>query len=321
MFPIELSAKEIKQRLDTAISERWPILNKQAVFEALEHHFWLLGFEPLPVRWAPNGVQAWGVAEKALSSGKKIHWRYFAKIDSFCPLEWWFSKQPSRPLIEVLAFQETAHVVERKFSRDDVNHIKLQFYFALATGAFVLFQAPVRMLFWPMVLAYEAGLFAYYVMQDEIIAVPRPVQPELYHPGLMNSNSPVIEWPGPQGTSFWMYKGLLMDGQALFKPETLSVHEILRERNVEIRRVMIERYGAERFIEQGYGKLLDASDYGKLYQLYLSSGEPWTMVEVACPSTGRAYMLRVPPTMRTARGAVAWTFDVRTRNYHPVQET
>jgi len=35
----------------------------------------------------------------------------------------------------------------------------------------------------------------------------------------------------------------------------------------------------------------------------------------------RRYWLRVPPTMRTARAAVAWTFDVPAKRYAPDIET
>lgn len=63
----------------------------------------------------------------------------------------------------------------------------------------------------------------------------------------------------------------------------------------------------------------DAS--GSLYRLDVSDGEPIFAVQVHCPSTGRMYLLRVPPTVRTAREAVAWTFDVPAEAYRPFAET
>ena len=55
-------------------------------------------------------------------------------------------------------------------------------------------------------------------------------------------------------------------------------------------------------------------------------GEPFAMVKVINRTpepdgSFRQYFLRVPPTVRTAREAVAWTFDVPTEEYEPLVET
>jgi hypothetical protein len=43
---------------------------------------------------------------------------------------------------------------------------------------------------------------------------------------------------------------------------------------------------------------------------------------VACPSTGRRYALRVPPTMRSCRQAAAWTAGFDNPDlYRPLIET
>jgi hypothetical protein len=39
-----------------------------------------------------------------------------------------------------------------------------------------------------------------------------------------------------------------------------------------------------------------------------------------CPSTGRDYVLRVPPTMNSAREAVAWTFGMKAEEYQPISQ-
>jgi hypothetical protein len=46
-------------------------------------------------------------------------------------------------------------------------------------------------------------------------------------------------------------------------------------------------------------------------------GEPVVAVAVRCPSTGSEYMLRVPPTTKTAREGVAWTFGLAADAYQP----
>ena len=40
------------------------------------------------------------------------------------------------------------------------------------------------------------------------------------------------------------------------------------------------------------------------------------VVEVVCPSTGRRYLLRVPPVMTSCARAVAWTLGVDLGNEH-----
>jgi hypothetical protein len=37
--------------------------------------------------------------------------------------------------------------------------------------------------------------------------------------------------------------------------------------------------------------------------------------------TRKGYVLPVPPTVRTAREAVAWTFGMTAKTYRPAQET
>jgi hypothetical protein len=67
-------------------------------------------------------------------------------------------------------------------------------------------------------------------------------------------------------------------------------------------------------------------DWGKLYQQQLPGDEPLCMVKVlnATPEpdgTFKEYWLRVPPTMRTAHQAVAWTFSAEAQDYRPAVET
>ena len=45
------------------------------------------------------------------------------------------------------------------------------------------------------------------------------------------------------------------------------------------------------------------------------------VVKVVCPTTGRVYHLGVPPTVLTCQDAVASTFALSGREYHPVRET
>ncbi len=171
----------------------------------------------------------------------------------------------------------------------------------------------------PLMDAFEAGLWFYWVMKDEVLAVPRPVI-HTQDGRLHSETGPAIHWP--EGAQFWFYRGVQVTEQIILRPETLTLEQILKEPNVEVRRVMIERFGADRLLrETERVQTLNDSLWGTLYRMELPGDEPLVMVKVTCPSTGRKYFLRVPPTVRTAREAIAWTFDMQPRAYKPVNET
>src|ERR1051325_2841728 len=122
------------------------------------------------------------------------------------------------------------------------------------------------------------------------------------------------------------WRGVPVNAQIAFFPETLKGSDVLAERNAELRRVMIERVGFEKFVSEVKADFLDTDrDRGgerKLLRVRLENDEPIVLVSIHCPSTGRQYLVRVPPKTRTCHQAVAWTagFD-DPDDYAPVQET
>lgn len=122
------------------------------------------------------------------------------------------------------------------------------------------------------------------------------------------------------------WRGVPINERIAFHPETISVQEILDERNAELRRVMLERMGYEAFLRETEAEILDRDrDPGgerRLLRVKLEGDEDLVCVSVICPSTGRQYLIRVPPTMRTCRQAAAWIagFD-NPDDYRPIVET
>ena len=122
------------------------------------------------------------------------------------------------------------------------------------------------------------------------------------------------------------WRGVPVGERIAFRPETITVAEVLGERNAERRRVLLERFGFERFMLEAGAAVVDrdrdAGGERQLLRLKLKGDEDLVCVAVSCPSTGRRYLLRVPPDMRTCRQAVAWAagFD-DPKLYRPLVET
>lgn len=92
---------------------------------------------------------------------------------------------------------------------------------------------------------------------------------------------------------------------------------------------MLERYGWVKLLKDLNARELHKDNFGVLYETnrlgeYLEGEDPTArFVHVKDPSTNREYALRVPPTMKTAQEAVAWTFGFEGNDaarYAPVRE-
>lgn len=122
------------------------------------------------------------------------------------------------------------------------------------------------------------------------------------------------------------WRGVPITERIAFHPEKITAEEVLGESNAELRRVLLERMGYERFLAQARAQVVDrdqdAGGERRLLRVPLTGDEPLVCVAVLCPSTGRQYLIRVPPTMRTCRQAVAWIagFD-NPDDYRPIKET
>lgn len=122
------------------------------------------------------------------------------------------------------------------------------------------------------------------------------------------------------------WRGLPVPAHAIFAPHTLTAGEVVEEPNAEVRRVLLERMGLERFFAEANATVLDrdrdAGGLRRLVRVHLPGDEDLVCLAVACPSTSRQYLLRVPPSMTSCHQAAAWMagFD-DPADYRPIQET
>jgi hypothetical protein len=129
------------------------------------------------------------------------------------------------------------------------------------------------------------------------------------------------------------WRDVEIDERVAFSPETITAREIFETTNIELRRVMIERIGYDAFFRQADAEELDRDmDSGGVRRLlkvefegtsnFRGREEPIVVLSVIDPSTGRSYIIRVPPDTLTCRQAAAWIagFDDPDQ-YNPIQET
>ena len=122
------------------------------------------------------------------------------------------------------------------------------------------------------------------------------------------------------------WQGVRIEERIWLQPESITIDEILKQENAELRRVLIDRFGQSRFMTKAKAEVLDedqdAGGVRKLLRVPLPDDEPLVTLSCRCPSTGRDYFLRVPPNMPTCRHAAAWMAGYDNPNdYNPEIET
>jgi hypothetical protein len=134
------------------------------------------------------------------------------------------------------------------------------------------------------------------------------------------ADGPAIRFRDGFGVHLW--KDVRVPAWLITDPQRISVPEILGERRRELRRCMIERVPPERFAAECGARMVGRDDCGTLWRRRFEDGDIWSAVEVVNGSpepdgSHKRYFLRVPPEMRSAREAVAWTYGMSPRQYRP----
>ncbi|MEV0564727.1 DUF6745 domain-containing protein [Dactylosporangium sp. NPDC050588] len=157
------------------------------------------------------------------------------------------------------------------------------------------------------------------------ILTDRPVELHRDNVGRLHAaDTPALRYG--DGFALHAWRGMPIPSELVHRLARLTHAEIAAERNAELRRVMLEHFGYERYLREAGARRLGSDACGVLWQLRFADDEPLTMVEVinSTPEpdgTSRIYWLRVPPTTRTPREGVAWTFGLTEQEYQPLVET
>ncbi|MFF3095606.1 DUF6745 domain-containing protein [Streptomyces cyaneofuscatus] len=128
------------------------------------------------------------------------------------------------------------------------------------------------------------------------------------------------------GFALYAWRGMPVPADFLADLASLTPQRIREEENAELRRVMLEYYGYDRYLTESGAEPVHRDETGILWRIALDGDEDVVMVEVVNSTpepdgTHRTYWLRVPPATRTAKDGVAWTFGLDGAAYAPVRQT
>jgi hypothetical protein len=168
---------------------------------------------------------------------------------------------------------------------------------------------------WERALAYEATMESacwWHPHRRFVMVCERPtvIKRELTNPDVERGfgshrlhcdDGPAVGWP--DGWGVWAVHGTRVTKQIVEAPETLTPEQILGEQNAEVRRVMMDRFGADRLIRESNAKLVHEDEFGRLHRIDVQGDEPLVMVEVVNSTAEpdgsfKDYWLRVQPDCR-----------------------
>lgn len=158
-----------------------------------------------------------------------------------------------------------------------------------------------------------------------VIISERPAELHRDEPGrLHRGDGPAMG--STDGFALHAWRGMPTPSDFITTLSGLTTAQIGAEDNAELRWVMLEHYGYDRYLADVGAEPLHRDETGVLWRIDLRGNEPIVMVEVVNSTpepdgTHRTYYLRVPPTTRTARQGVAWTFGIEENDYHPAKQT
>ncbi|WP_433335750.1 DUF6745 domain-containing protein [Spirillospora sp. CA-294931] len=171
--------------------------------------------------------------------------------------------------------------------------------------------------------ARDAGWWWPY--ENLVIVSERPTELHRDEPGrLHRGDGPAMAYP--DGFALHAWRGMPIPSDFVSSLDGLDRARIDAEENAELRRVMLEIFGYDRYLAETGARPVHKDETGTLWSITVPGDEPVVMVEVinSTPEpdgTYRTYYLRVPPGTRTAREGVAWTFGLTEADYVPQKET
>ena len=153
---------------------------------------------------------------------------------------------------------------------------------------------------------------------------------------LHNADGPAMVWR--DGYEVYAWKGIPVPEWAIKDKSNITAKGIFATQNAEVRRALIDIMGYENFITEGRAAKVSTDETGTLWRCRfdqrvgitwfhtLQVVDTWQVVELknGTPEADghhKTCFIEVPPDMRSARQAVAWTFGLSEEEYYPDIET
>ncbi|MFE3068396.1 DUF6745 domain-containing protein [Streptomyces sp. NPDC059247] len=161
--------------------------------------------------------------------------------------------------------------------------------------------------------------------ENAVVLCERPVTLHRDEAGRLDrGDGPALSFA--DGFALHAWHGMPVPADFLAGLADLTPERIREEENAELRRVMLEHYGYDRYLAASGARHQHRDGTGRLWRIALDGDEDVVMVEVVNSTpepdgSHRTYWLRVPPATRTAREGVAWTFGLGADAYRPLVET
>ena len=132
------------------------------------------------------------------------------------------------------------------------------------------------------------------------------------------ADGPALAYHDGMAASFW--KGVAVPANLIEHPDRITARAIDRELDPVVRRCMIDIITPARYIATGSAVRVGEDETGVLWRKLWWGFDAWAAVEVEngtpeSDGTRKHYFLQVPPTVRTAREAVAWTYGLSEHQY------
>jgi len=201
----------------------------------------------------------------------------------------------------------------------------------------------------PILEAFEAGAFCFCIKDDWIHVATLPTRVLVGGERRLHcEDGPAFEWLGDFVEYYW--HGVRVPEAVILRPTDITVEVIEAEDNAEVRRVMVERFGQERYVRESGAEEVHRDDFGILRCKIQKGDDPILMVQVANSTAEkdgsskeyflpvhhelrplppgdwptekkRAWLDKQKPQELTARNAVASTWGRRGEDYDPAIET
>jgi hypothetical protein len=297
-------------RADRAIAKGWTLDNEYPFAEPGEFDGCWREREVdslARLHWAETEIWNWELA--AYAKRKRAPVDLTGEEELWHPAVWAWSpvKEPSRASALVWdALDATANVEELASRQDSDDYDRWMYEQALAALPFLA----------EIAMCFALGLFAAASLRrgDAVrtLLIERPRLRYVDDGRLHADDEPAVVWS--DGRERWYWDEVAVPSQIAEARDELTAETIAMIDTEEVREVVLERIGWQRFLDTAQATPVTQDDYGKLWDTRVRlDGERVHLVEVVNATaepdgTYRRYFLRVPPTVRTARAAVAWTF-------------